>query len=153
MRREVAWRSVACLDSFSLVLTHPPSLDSLRRYLPGMMSPVLKFYSTMCILYACLAFIWFALYLLHWRDILMLQNCISAVIGLSMIEMAAWYFDYDRFNRTGYRPYNTTVIAALLGALRKSVSRMLLLVVAMGYGVVRPTLGGLQRKVGGLVWV
>ena len=40
-----------------------------------------------------------------------------------------------------------TLWAVVVGSARKCISRMLLLVVAMGYGVVRPTLGGLTKKV------
>ena len=61
--------------------------------------------------------------------------------------MATWYFDFVNFNNTGYRPYGITVWAVTLGDVRKTVSRLLVLVVAMGFGVVRPTLGGLTNKV------
>jgi hypothetical protein len=57
------------------------------------------------------------------------------------------YFDYVNFNNTGFRPYDITLWAVMVGSARKCISRMLLLVVAMGYGVVRPTLGGLTKKV------
>lgn len=78
---------------------------------------------------------------------LLLQNCITAVIALCMLEMATWYFDFVNFNTFGVRPYGTTVWAVTLGAVRKTISRMLILVVSMGYGVVRPTLGGITSKV------
>ncbi|CAI6011774.1 unnamed protein product [Closterium sp. NIES-65] len=116
-------------------------------YLPGMMMPYLNFYALMSMAYLVLGVVWFMQYARFWRDILQLQNCITAVIALSMLEMATWYFDYVNFNAGGFRPYGTTIWAATLGALRKAVSRVLVLIVAMGYGVVRPTLGGLSGKV------
>ena len=64
-----------------------------------------------------------------------------------MIEMAVWFFDFLNFNSTGSRPMGTTILAVTIGAVRKAVSRMLVLIVAMGFGVVRPTLGGLSGKV------
>ena len=51
------------------------------------------------------------------------------------------------FNATGYRPYVTTLYAVLLGCLRKTISRVLVLIVSMGYGVVLPYLGAIQHKV------
>ena len=51
------------------------------------------------------------------------------------------------FNTTGYRPYVTTLYAVLLGCLRKSISRILVLIVSMGFGVVLPYLGAIQHKV------
>lgn len=116
-------------------------------YLPGMMAPFMPFYGAMSIAYLLLGFLWFLQYLRFWRDILQLQNCITLVVFLGMCEMATWYFDYVNFNATGSRPYGTTVWAVVLGALRKTVSRLLILVVSMGFGVVRPTLGGLSGKV------
>ena len=61
---------------------------------------------------------------------------------------ACRYFDFVNFNTTGYRPYVTTLYAVLLGCLRKSISRILVLIVSMGFGVVLPYLGAIQHKVG-----
>ena len=41
----------------------------------------------------------------------------------------------------------TTMYAVLLGCLRKTLSRVLVLIVSMGYGVVLPYLGAMQSKV------
>lgn len=64
---------------------------------------------------------------------------------------ACRYFDFVNFNTTGYRPYVTTLYAVLLGCLRKSISRILVLIVSMGYGVVLPYLGAIQHKVSALL--
>ncbi|KAE8735767.1 Detected protein of confused Function [Hibiscus syriacus] len=81
------------------------------------------------------------------RDIIQLQYHITAVIGLGMCEMALWYFEYANFNATGSRPMGITLWAVTFTAVKKTVSRPLLLVVSMGYGVVRPTLGAVIFKV------
>ncbi|GMI73230.1 hypothetical protein HRI_000992300 [Hibiscus trionum] len=83
----------------------------------------------------------------YWKDIIQLQYHITAVIGLGMCEMALWYFEYANFNATGSRPMGITLWAVTITAVKKTVSRLLLLVVSMGYGVVRPTLGGVIFKV------
>ena len=57
------------------------------------------------------------------------------------------YFDFVNFNTSGYRPYLTTLYAVILGCLRKTVSRILVLIVSMGFGVVVPYLGAVQQKV------
>ena len=116
-------------------------------YLPGMMAPNLDLFMWMSIAYGVLAAGWLLAYAVHWRHIMMLQHCISAVIFLSLVEMSAWYFDFEKFNMTGLRPEGVTVFAVLAGAARKSVSRLLVLVVSMGYGVVKPTLGGITQQV------
>lgn len=116
-------------------------------YLPGRMAPFMSFYALMAFAYGLLGVLWFFQYMRNWKDILQLQNCISAVIALGMAEMALWYFEYLNFNMTGSRPMGITMWAVTVGAVKKTVSRLLILVVSMGFGVVRPTLGGLTSKV------
>uniref|UniRef100_A0A0A9DNZ1 GOST seven transmembrane domain-containing protein n=1 Tax=Arundo donax TaxID=35708 RepID=A0A0A9DNZ1_ARUDO len=67
-----------------------------------------------------------------------------------MCEMAFWYFEYANFNSTGTRPMGITLWAATFTAVKKTISRLLLLVVSMGYGVVLPTLGGITSRVAAL---
>eukprot|EP00250_Pteridium_aquilinum_P014793 c22203_g2_i1 orf=316-1866(-) len=116
-------------------------------YLPGRLAPLMKFYGFLSLAYLILGLFWLIQYFRFWRDILQLQNYISLVIALGMCEMSLWYFDYSNFNTTGFRPVGITFWAVTIGAIRKTVSRCLLLIVSMGYGVVRPTLGGLTSRV------
>lgn len=116
-------------------------------YLPGRMAPLMNFYGFMSLAFAILGIFWFSQYARFWREVLPLQNCITLVITLGMFEMALWYFDYAKFNETGIRPIGITVWAVSFGTVKRTVSRLIILMVAMGYGVVRPTLGGLTSKV------
>ncbi|CAH9060010.1 unnamed protein product [Cuscuta epithymum] len=116
-------------------------------YLPGKMAPLMTFYGLMSLAYLVLGLVWFLRFVQYWRDIIQLHYHITAVIGLGMCEMALWYFEYANFNSTGSRPMGITIWAVTFSAIKKTVSRLLLLVVAMGYGVVRPTLGGITSKV------
>lgn len=116
-------------------------------YLPGRMAPLKKFYVFMTLAYVCLSIIWFFQYVRFWDDVLQLQHCITAVIALGLFEMILWYFEYVNFNNTGMRPIVLTTWVVTVGAIKKSISRLLILSVSMGYGVVRPTLGGLTSKV------
>ncbi|KAL3538571.1 hypothetical protein ACH5RR_001937 [Cinchona calisaya] len=116
-------------------------------YLPGRMSPLMKFNVFMSIAYAVLSAIWFFQYRRYWKDVLPLQHCIAVVIALGLLEMIFWYFDYAFFNNTGTRPVGITTLVVTIGGVRKTLLRLLILSVAMGFGVVRPTLGGLTMKV------
>ncbi|KAF5733303.1 transmembrane protein 87B [Tripterygium wilfordii] len=116
-------------------------------YLPGRMAPLMTFYVIMLLAYLLLSVIWFSQYARFWKDILKLQHCITAVIVLGLFEMVFWYLEYVNFNNTGMRPVVLTTWVVTIGAVRKAVSRILILSVSMGYGVVRPTLGGLTSKV------
>ena len=116
-------------------------------YLPGRMAPLMTFYMFMLLAHVILSIIWSAQYIRFWKDILQLQNYISIVIFLGFLEMLLWYIEYLNFNNTGERPAGITISVVTVGALRKTVSRVLILIVCMGFGVVRPTLGGLTSKV------
>lgn len=116
-------------------------------YLPGRMAPLKKFYVFMVVAYLVLSIAWLFQYVRFWDDVLLLQHCITAVIALGLLEMILWYFDYVNFNNTGMRPVAITTWVVTIGAVKKTISRILILSMSMGYGVVRPTLGGLTTKV------
>ncbi|CAA2985931.1 transmembrane protein 87A [Olea europaea var. sylvestris] len=116
-------------------------------YLPGKMAPLMTFYGLMSLAYLALGLLWFLRFVQHWKDIIQLHYQITAVIGLGMCEMALWYFEYANFNDSGSRPMGITLWAVTFSAIKKTVSRLLLLVVSMGYGVMRPTLGGITTKI------
>ncbi|XP_021716553.1 transmembrane protein 87A-like [Chenopodium quinoa] len=116
-------------------------------YLPGRMAPLMKFYGYMSLAFVILGIFWFSQYARSWKEIIPLQNCITLVITLGMFEMAFWYYDYAEFNKSGIRPVGMTVWAVTFGTVKRTVSRLLILMVSMGYGVVRPTLGGISSKV------
>ncbi|KAL5209174.1 hypothetical protein ABZP36_004797 [Zizania latifolia] len=119
-------------------------------YLPGKMAPMMTFYGFMSLAYLVLGLVWFLQFVRCWKDILQLHYHITAVIALGMCEMAFWCFEYANFNSTGTRPMAITLWAVTFTAVKKTISRLLLLVVSMGYGVVRPTLGAVTSKVGAL---
>lgn len=116
-------------------------------FLPGRMAPLMKFYVYLSLAYFLLSVIWFSQYVRFWKDVLHLQHCIAAVIGLGLFEMILWHVEFVHFNNTGVRPVAITTWVVTIGAVRKTISRILILCVSMGYGVVRPTLGGLTSKV------
>ncbi|KAF2306553.1 hypothetical protein GH714_019401 [Hevea brasiliensis] len=116
-------------------------------YLPGKMTPLMTFYGIMSLAYLALGLIWFLRFVQFWKDVIQLHYHITAVIALGMCEMAVWYFEYANFNSTGSRPMGVTLWAVTFRTVKKTLSRLLLLVVSMGYGVVKPTLGGITSRV------
>ncbi|KAM3287703.1 transmembrane protein 87B isoform X2 [Capsicum chacoense] len=116
-------------------------------YLPGRMVPLMTFYGLASLAYLVLGLFWFLRFVQFWKDVIQLHYQITAVIALGMSEMALWYFEYANLNATGSRPMVITIWAVTMTAVKKALSRVLLLVVSMGYGVVRPTLGGVTSKV------
>ncbi|ROT42771.1 hypothetical protein SODALDRAFT_326928 [Sodiomyces alkalinus F11] len=111
--------------------------------LPATQIPKLPFYGGITILYALVAVFWGFLYYQHRQDILPVQNYITAILVFLVVEMLMTWGFYDYLNRNGANVGSKVllVIVAILNAFRNSFSFFLLLIVCMGYGVVKPTLG------------
>ncbi|WOG86338.1 hypothetical protein DCAR_0205540 [Daucus carota subsp. sativus] len=52
------------------------------------------------------------------------------------ISLTCWYFEYVNLNATGIRPVDITLWATTIISVKKTLTRLLLLVVSTGYGVV-----------------
>lgn len=116
-------------------------------YLPGKMAPLMTFFGFMSFAYLVLGLVWFLRFVQFWKAIIQLHYHITVVIALGMCEMAIRYFEYANFNSTGSRPMDITIWAVTFASVKKTLSRVLLLVVSMGYGVMKPTLGGITSRV------
>jgi hypothetical protein len=107
----------------------------------------MTFFGLMSLAYLVLGLTWFLRFVRYWKDIIKLHYYITGVIALGMCEMAVWYFEYAILNSTGRRQKYVTFWAVTFTSIKKTVSRLLVLVVSMGYGVMKPTLGGVTSKV------
>ncbi|KAI1247169.1 hypothetical protein MGN70_011056 [Eutypa lata] len=117
--------------------------------LPATQIPKLPFYGGITILYAVIVVFWGFLYYQHRYDILPVQNYITAILVFLVVEMLMTWGFYDYLNRNGSNvgAKALLVVVAILNAFRNSFSFFLLLIVCMGYGVVKPSLGR------AMVWV
>ncbi|KAH6680792.1 integral membrane protein-like protein [Halenospora varia] len=111
--------------------------------LPASEIAKLPFYGGITIVYAVIGVFWGFLYAQHRQDILPVQNYITAIIIFLIVEMLMTWGFYDYLNRNGSNIGSKAlmVIVAILNAGRNSFSFFLLLIVCMGYGVVKPSLG------------
>ncbi|PSS03783.1 membrane protein-like protein [Coniella lustricola] len=111
--------------------------------LPATQIPKLPFYGGITLLYFFVAAYWGFLYYQHHSDILPVQNYITAILIFLVVEMLMTWGFYDYLNRNGSNVGSRVmlVIVGVLNAVRNSFSFFLLLIVCMGYGVVKPTLG------------
>ncbi|KAK7601879.1 hypothetical protein V9T40_009320 [Parthenolecanium corni] len=111
-------------------------------YLSAEKWPLLHFYGFMCIVYGIYAVVWFVVSFMQWRDLLRIQFWIGAVILIGMIEKAMFYEEYESVNSTGESSLLGTEFAAeLVSAAKRSLARMLVIIVSLGYGIVKPRLG------------
>ncbi|KAF2727319.1 integral membrane protein [Polyplosphaeria fusca] len=111
--------------------------------LPAAQIAKLPFYGGITIVYAVVGIFWGFLYFQNRHDILAVQNYITAIIVFLVLEMLMTWGFYDYQNRHGNNVGAKVlmIIVAVLNAFRNSFSFFLLLIVCMGYGVVKPSLG------------
>ncbi|KAF9091100.1 hypothetical protein BGX23_005492 [Mortierella sp. AD031] len=115
--------------------------------LAGSDFPKLPFYGALSLIYMSIGIVWMVLCAKHWREILTVQHFISGVIFFLMVEMAFNWGYWDDFNKAGEPSIALLVIVSILNSGRNSLSLFMLLIVSMGYGVVKPTLGSTMKKV------
>jgi len=111
--------------------------------LPAAQIAKLPFYGGMTLVYAVMGIFWAFLYVQHRHDILAVQNYITAIIIFLIVEMLlTWgFYDYQNVHGSNAGAKVFMIVVSILNAGRNSFSFFLLLIVCMGYGVVKPTLG------------
>lgn len=103
--------------------------------------PLLPFYGLMCGLYVLLGLLWLIFCSVHWRDLLRLQFWIGGVIFLGMVEKAIFTIEYENINNSGRATPGLIICAEIISCAKRTLARMLVLIVSLGYGIVKPRLG------------
>ncbi|KAL7873219.1 hypothetical protein AOLI_G00122900 [Acnodon oligacanthus] len=103
--------------------------------------PLMMFFMVMCIVYVLFGALWVLWLVCYWRDLLRIQFWIGAVIILGMLEKAVFYSEYQSIRYSGNYNQSAVIFGELLSALKRSLARILVLIVSLGYGIVRPRLG------------
>jgi len=145
-----AWHNVAfqicsteAMNTMSLV-NGDVSFRNPYGYIPAELFGLLPFEIARVIAYFIFAIFFLFYYCRHRSSTLPLHNYILFVFFVALIESAVWYAAYQLINTNGQPyccPFPPVVIAALvLQLFRQTFARMLLLIVSLGYGIVRPKL-------------
>ncbi|XP_055641214.1 transmembrane protein 87A [Toxorhynchites rutilus septentrionalis] len=118
-------------------------------YLSAVDWPLLPFYGAMCLVYVLLGVIWLAVSFLQWRDLLRIQFWIGGVILLGMLEKAMFYGEYQSINSTGVSVRGMVLLAEWVSCGKRTLARMLVIIVSLGFGIVKPRLGPMLHRVVG----
>lgn len=110
--------------------------------------PLMMFFMVMCIVYVLFGALWLVWCACYWRDLLRIQFWIGAVIILGMLEKAVFYSEYQSIRYKGDYVQGAVIFAELLSALKRSLARILVLIVSLGYGIVKPRLGTTVHRLG-----
>ncbi|XP_028934053.1 transmembrane protein 87A isoform X2 [Ornithorhynchus anatinus] len=109
--------------------------------------PLMIFFMVMCIVYVLFGVLWLAWSACYWRDLLRIQFWIGAVIFLGMLEKAVFYAEFQNIRYKGESVRGAVILAELLSAVKRSLARTLVIIVSLGYGIVKPRLGVTLHKV------
>ncbi|CAB3222594.1 unnamed protein product [Arctia plantaginis] len=141
-------------SKFKFKATVSVEMVSPSGYLSAAIWPLLPFFGVMCGVYTLLCTAWLLVCWLQWRDLLRIQYWIGGVALLGMVESATYYAVYSNINSTGYFNAEAYMFAEWVSVAKRALARMLVIIVSLGFGIVKPRLGpALQRVVGtGLLW-
>ncbi|KAI8364748.1 lung seven transmembrane receptor-domain-containing protein [Radiomyces spectabilis] len=114
--------------------------------LPSADYPKLVLYGVSALVYLSVGLFWGVQTFRYWRDILPVQHFLSGAILFLTIEMAFNWGFWEAYNQSGSPSWALLIVVALLNAGRTSLSFFMLLIVCMGYSVVRPSLGDAMKK-------
>ncbi|KAI8138076.1 lung seven transmembrane receptor-domain-containing protein [Fennellomyces sp. T-0311] len=113
--------------------------------LPAMDYPKLLYYGIFSLIYLLVGVAWGIQSYRYWDDVLPVQHFLSGAIFYLTVEMTFNWGFWEAYNQTGKASYGLLVLVALLNAGRTSISFFMLLIVCMGYSVVKPQLGSTMK--------
>lgn len=115
--------------------------ESKHGYLPGELYGFLRFFTILSIIYIIL-FFWYNNLMRRYKDSRIdIEKWIKSVILLGCIEMILKTIDYVIWNNIGHRSSSVIWTGIFFGVLKQGFTRCLIVMVSMGWGVIRNTLG------------
>ena len=116
-------------------------------YLPADLFGNLPYYMVLSGLYSILAVCWAVVCFMYFDQIIALQMWITSVLSLGMIETTSLCAHYDHWNLHGLMSINLMMTGVVFGIAKRTFSRVVVLLISLGYGVVKPSLGDDMPKV------
>lgn len=136
-------------DIFNASISVDVKMRNENGFLSAVDWPLLPFYGVMCGLYVVYAIAWLTVSALQWRDLLRIQFWVGGVIFLGLVEKAVFLNEYQSINSTGQTGHTGMLLAEVVSCLKRTLARLLVIIVSLGFGIVKPRLGpALNRIVG-----
>ena len=119
---------------------------SSHGYLPGNLFGEMYFFSALTIFYMIL-FIWYALKMSIYRDeILPIHKWMAVTIGIGLLEVFFKGGDLFVWNVDGDRFWFSLYVGVIIGVLKRAISRVLIVMLCLGWGVTTDDLGDKMWK-------
>ena len=150
-----------CFPSLSLALTLIPPLSLLiivlinghiesmdpYGYLPADLFGNLPFFMCLMVCYTALGLYWCIMIYKHAEQMIALQYWITVLIFMGMVECTAMYEHYERWNVAGTASLGMLSTGLVFGITKRTVSRITITLLSLGYGIVKPSIGSDMQKV------
>jgi Lung seven transmembrane receptor len=120
---------------------------SKHGYLPGELYGFMYFYVIVTVVYFALWTMYGYAMKINAAYRIEIEKWIMLAISLGLLEMIFRSLDYFIWNIHGYRSTFIIWIGVLTGVLKQGISRCLIVMVSLGWGVVRDTLGSTMRMI------
>ncbi|XP_056403173.1 transmembrane protein 87A isoform X2 [Hyla sarda] len=146
-QNEVPAGSAGPTSSADMPLTMNIQVKGPYQYLSPADYPRMIFFMVMCIVYVLFGALWLAWSACYWKDLLRVQFWVGAVILLGMLEKAVFYAEFQNIRYYGESVEGAVILGELLSAVKRSLARILVIIVSLGYGIVKPRLGATLHKV------
>jgi len=123
------------------------SWKSKGGYLPGDLFNALYYYIFLVLVYAVLL-AWYGISMAVYKEATIpIQKWILVTLFMGLVEMLFKTADYLIWNSSGTRFWFAVYFGVILGIAKQALSRVLVLMVSLGWGVVRDTLGDQMNKI------
>ena len=120
---------------------------STHGYLPGNLFGEMYFFSAITIFYLIL-FAWYGLKMSMYRDeIIPIQKWMVVTIGIGLLEVFFKGGDLWVWNVDGDRFWFSLYVGVIIGVLKRAISRVLVVMLCLGWGVTCDDLGDKLKKV------
>jgi len=140
---------IANCDDYGLEVFSLGTMEwkSVHGYLPGEKIQLVNFYAALTVIYIVLL-LWYHCGTRMYQDAAIpIQKYILATMVIGFLELFFKTLDYGFWNVDGQRSTLIVWPALVFGVLKGGISRCLIVMVSMGWGVVRDSLGGTLVKI------
>lgn len=132
-----------------LSLTGQVAAHNPYGYIPGGQSGFLLLYPVLSVLHLVLLILWTAsLWWYRYSTVYIQKYCLSGILVICLLDDAFEAIDWSHYNANGVRSPMLLTSGLLFGAWQNTAARLLLLVVCMGWGVIRESLESSTKVLG-----
>lgn len=102
----------------------------------------------MSFVYIFITLVWISRIVHERSNLIGIHNFISVLIVLSLVECVMAAHEYAEFNKTGRRSLAHTIPIVILNALRSTLTNLIFLLTALGFGTLTNKLGRYAQSIG-----